>query len=127
MDILLGNFDEGEADILAWGPGGMWQTLRPRMNAVMPVVTGKDGEGDDSGRINDPSEQEQTTGENLSPSESNVGSVPGAPSLSQDTDTPTSTSEDESSSTTTSSKKSKSSKHKSHKHSTKKTKSSSNK
>lgn len=128
MDILLGNFDEGEADILAWGPGGMWQTLRPRMNAVLPVVTGKDGEGDDSGRINDPSEQEQPTGENLNPSESNAASAPGAPSLSQDTDTPTSDeSEDESSSTTTSSKKSKSSKHKSHKHSTKKTKSSSDK
>lgn len=68
MDILLGNFDEGEADVIAWGPGGMWQTLKPRMNAVLPVVT--EGESE---QINPTS-----TTESDAPSQ---GNVPGAPTL----------------------------------------------
>ena len=80
MDLLLGNFDEGEADILAWGPGGMWQTLQPRMNAVLPVVTS--GTGDGEGQINP-----TPTGET---DDGGQAVAPGAPTLT-DNSTVTST------------------------------------
>lgn len=92
MDVLLGNFSEGEADIIAWGPGGMWQTLEPRMNAVIPVVVGKDEE---QSQINPTSTSGSPT---TRPSGSQTTGVPGAPTLSDSSGSPSSSSSSESSS-----------------------------
>lgn len=79
MDILLGNFEEGVADIMAWGPGGMWQTLTPRMNSVVPVIQ----EGQQS--ITSDTETTSTPTSRASSEESTETSgIPGAPQLSND-------------------------------------------
>lgn len=106
MDVLLGNFDEGNADILAWGPGGMWQTLAPRMNAVLPVVTRDNNSNEDEDTINDPSEQQQPDTEENTAESSNAANAPGAPSLSQETETTSTTSPATTSKKTHSKKKS---------------------
>lgn len=98
MDILLGNFQEGSADILAWGPGGMWQTLQPRMNAVLPVVV--KGEKADEDVINptrtDSSDEsgapESSDTSSTDSSATSSSGVPGAPSLTNNTDSSTTSS-----------------------------------
>lgn len=93
MDILLGNFDEGVADIMAWGPGGTWQTLSPRMNSVIPVKINEDS-GDQS--------IDNTTSSTTTPSTSGTDrtstGVPGAPSLSDESSSRTTSRSSENSS-----------------------------
>lgn len=118
MDILLGNFEEGSADIIAWGPGGMWQTLEPRMNAVVPIVMDDDGNDASGDAINPTDDAEATDGSDGSTdttesTASEENSVPGAPTLTDRSETTSEKNiddEDEESEETTTSKKSKGSK-----------------
>ena len=125
MDMLFGGFSdsEGVAKILAWDTGGAWQTLAPRMNAILPVVTGKKDDST-SDIVNAPTTSTQsfdqpTNGENPTPI------VPGAPTFSTDTSRAPSDFDEDEGGSEESSSSSKPSKKKSSKKSGSKSKSSS--
>lgn len=90
FDILLANYDEGSADIVAWDAGGRWKSLSKHMNAT----------------VVDPNSSVETT--STSPSSSSSGATSrtatNAPSLSSKTTESTSTKRTSSSPTSTSSR-----------------------
>lgn len=107
MDVLLGNFDEGVADIMAWGPGGMWQTLTPRMNSVVPVI--QDGEQEVTSNTETPESEGEESSESTdeSGSEESSTGVPGAPTLTEGSSTSSSESSKSSEKTSSTKKKNK--------------------
>ena len=111
MDILLSNYEQGTPNIVAWDGAGEWDTLEPKMNAIVLPEEGKEPKEITETTPTDEPSQDSDSDSETSTSEN---SVPGAPSL-----TPSKTpSESSSTSSKKTSKKSNNPSKKSHRKTT---------